>query len=190
MRHPDAGHSLSTRIVAVVAASALLSVLSATPALGAPRLDDGSGGSAPPVSSFSNVALNGTPQLATASIAPFLVIDDSGALGGWNVTLLLPTFQNGTGADCATGSTATIDATTLSMGAPVVSPADGLTSMVGVSSAGFTDFTTARKVVVADVGSGDGTYTVAPQILKLTVPATVYAGTYCTQATISITTGP
>ena len=190
MRHPDAGQSLSTRIVAVVAVSMLLSVLSAAPAIGDPRLDDGSGGSAPPISSFSPVALNGTPQLATASIAPFLVIDDSGTLGGWNVTLLVPTFQNGTGAGCGTGSTATIDATTLSMAAPVVSAADGLTSMTGVTSAGFTDFTTARKIVVADVGHGDGTYTVAPQILKLTVPASVYAGNYCTEATVSITTGP
>jgi|tagenome__1003787_1003787.scaffolds.fasta_scaffold20700217_1 hypothetical protein len=190
MRHPDAGQSLSTRIVAVVAASILVTVFAAAPATGDPRLDDGSGGSAPPISGFGNVALNGTPQLATASIAPFLVIDDSGALGGWNVTLLAPTFRNGTGADCATGSTATIDATTLSMGAPVVRPADGLTSMLGVTSAGFTDFTTARKIVVADVGHGDGTYTVAPQILKLTVPASVYAENYCTEITVSITTGP
>ena len=106
MRHLDAGQSLSTRIVAVVAASMLLSVLLAAPAIGDPRLDDGSGGSAPPISGFSTIALNGTPQLATASIAPFLVIDDSGMLGGWNVTLLVPTFQNGTGADCGTGSTA------------------------------------------------------------------------------------
>ena len=45
-----------------------------------------------------------------------------------------------------------------------------------------------RNVVL--VGHGDGTYTVAPQILKLTVPASVYAGNYCTEATISITTGP
>ena len=76
------------------------------------------------------------------------------------------------------------------MNPPVVSAADEQTSMTGVTSAGFTDFTTPRTIIAAAAGDGAGTYDVAPEILKLIVPADTIAGAYCTQATIAITSGP
>jgi hypothetical protein len=171
---------------------AVATLLTAVPAVGAgePRFDDTNGNGLPTVSPFGDVTLGGTSQLTTAEIAPFVVIDDSGTLNGWNVTLVIPNFQNGTGADCSTGATASIDTSTMSMNAPIVSPGDGQTSMTGVTSAGFTDFTSPQKIVVADVGHGDGTYVISPQILKLTIPATALAGSYCTTATIAIDSGP
>src|SRR5262245_45943170 len=150
-----------SRLAALVLA---LVLTSAGPAAAALHIDDGNGGSSPAISSFSDVTLNGTPQLATASIAPFTIIDDSGSGPGWNLTLQIPNVQNGTGLGCATGATTSVNATTLSMDAPVVAPADGGTSMTGVTAAGYTNFTVPQKIIDATAGNGAGTYTVAPAV--------------------------
>jgi hypothetical protein len=181
--------SLRARTVGVALAAMLVAVVTAAAASAAPPQFDPAAG-LPTVGNFSPVTLNGTTQLTSASIAPFTITDDSGALDGWHVTLLVPDFENGTGAGCAVGSTASIDGSNLSMNAPVVSAAVPPTSMTGVTSAGFRDFTTPRTIIAAAAGDGSGTYDVAPEILRLVVPANVEAGTYCTQATIAITSGP
>jgi hypothetical protein len=72
----------------------------------------------------------------------------------------------------------------------VVDNATNDTLMTGVTSTGFTDFTTARKIVVATATNGMGAYTVAPQLLRAVIPATAAAGTYCAAATIAVTSGP
>jgi len=176
-----------TRLVAIAAV-----LIACAPARSAsadpPAFDDGFG--APTIGQFNPVTLNGTQQLTSASMAPFVIVDDSGALAGWHVTLVAPDFMNGTGADCSIGATSTIPGANLSMNAPVVTAADAQTDMTGVTSAGFTDFTTPRTIITAAAGDGAGTYDVAPQILKLVVPANVLAGAYCTSATLAITSGP
>jgi hypothetical protein len=176
------------RIAGVLVAAALMAFTSASPAPADPPQFDG--GAVPTVGDFNPVTLNGTDQLTSATITPFVVKDDSGALAGWNVTLLVPDFRNGTGADCATDATASIAGANVSMNAPVVTAADISTSMTGITASGFTDFTTPRKIIVADAGDGAGTYDVAPGILNLIVPATSLVGAYCSEATIAITTGP
>jgi hypothetical protein len=180
------------RIVAVavaVAVAVVSTVAVAAPAIGAPpAFDVGSG--LPVVGNFNPVTLNGTTQLTSATIAPFVIIDDSGALAGWHVTLLVPDFRNGSGPGCETGASASIGGANVSMSAPLVTAADAQTDMTGVTSAGFNDFTTARTVIAADAGDGAGVYDVAPAIIRLTVPANVLTGAYCTQATIAITSGP
>jgi hypothetical protein len=180
---------MRVRIAAVAISGIVLTIAAAAPAPGAPpAFDVGSG--LPVVGNFNPVTLNGTTQLTSATIAPFVIIDDSGALAGWHVTLLVPDFRNGTGAGCETGATASISGANLSMNAPIVTAADADTDMAGVTSAGFSDFTTARTIIAATAGDGAGTYDVAPEILRLTVPANVIAGAYCSQATIAITSGP
>ena len=178
-----------TRIAGFALAAALVAGATATSARAdAPAFDAGSG--FPTVGNFSPVTLNGTDQLTSASIAPFVLTDTSGTLAGWHVTLLVPNFQNGTGADCSAGATASISGSNVSMNPPVVTAGDALTTMTGVTSTGFTDFTTAQTIIAASAGNGAGTYDVAPEILKLIVPANTLTGTYCTQATIAITSGP
>jgi len=177
-----------TRIVGAAVAAVVVALATALPA----RADspDFSGGSAPTIGQFNPVTLNGTEQLTSASIAPFVVTDDSGTLAGWHVTMLVPSFQNGTGADCSVGATAAIAGANVSMAAPVVSAADAQTALTGVTTSGFTDFTTPRTIVAAAVGDGAGVYDVSPALMKLIVPANALAGSYCTQATIEITSGP
>jgi hypothetical protein len=174
-----------TRIFGVAIAAVFLALARPAPA-DPPSFDNG----APTIGKFNPVTLNGTEQLTSASLAPFVIVDDSGALAGWHVTLVVPNFQNGTGADCSIGATASIGGSDLSMSAPVVTAADAQTDITGVTSAGFNDFTTPRAIITAAAGDGAGTYDVAPQILKLIVPANVLVGDYCTRATLAITSGP
>ncbi len=176
-------------LVAVVVAAVILQAAEPAAFAGAPRFDSGGNGF-PAVSNFSNITLNGLSQLATATISPFVVIDDSGTLAGWNVVLTIPDFHNGTGADCATGATATLLARSLAMNAPIVTAGDGSTDLTGVTSAGYTDFTSPRVIVDAAAGHGEGTFSITPQLLKLTVPANARAGAYCTLANLTITSGP
>jgi hypothetical protein len=172
--------------VLVFAACVLVPAGAAIASGGPPRFIGGD----PSIGDFSGVTLDGTSQLSTSTMTPFVVLDDTSPAAGWNVSLQVPDFQNGTGADCSTGATASIPASSLTMDAPVVTPADGGTSMTGVTSVGFTDFTTTRIIVDAAAGDGTGTYDVSPQILRVSVPADALAGAYCTEATIAINSGP
>lgn len=180
--HPRAA---LTRTVAAACAAALVGLWALPAAADPPQFD-----TLPVVGSFTGVTLNGTAQLATATITPFIVEDSSATLNGWNVTLTIPDLQNGTGDDCATGATETLPADHISMDAPVVTPADGTTSMTGVSAAGFTDFTSPRIIIDAAAGTGAGTYDVSPELVQLPIPPDTAAGTYCTLATIAIASGP
>jgi hypothetical protein len=165
---------------------ALVVALLAPPALADPPQFD----TFPTVGDFTPVTLNGTQQLSTATITPFIIDDGSGTLDGWNVTLTIPDLQNGTGQDCSTDATATLPAAGVTMDAPVVTPADGGTSMDGLTVAGYTDFTAPRIIIDAAAGNGAGTYDVSPELVQLTVPSGTKVGTYCTLATIAIASGP
>jgi hypothetical protein len=187
--HPTSQRFWGTRLLGVIVAAALLTVATASRAPADPPGFDAVPGS-PTIGTFNPVTLNGTQQLTSASIAPFVITDASGTLAGWHVTMFVPSFLNGTGPDCSVGATGSIDGVNVSMSAPVVSPANVLTDMTGVTTAGFADFTTPRTIISATVGEGDGTYDVSPATVKLIIPANALAGTYCTQATIAIISGP
>jgi hypothetical protein len=182
--------SAKSRWCSIVFGALAITLATATPAAADLRIDDGNGGSSPIISDFGDVTLNGSAQLASATIAPFTIIDDSGSGAGWNLSLQVPDFQNGTGVGCTTGATATIPANTLTMDAPVVAPADDSTTMDGVTAQAFIDFTSPQKIIVADVNQGAGTYTVAPQPMRLTVPTNAYAGSYCSEVTLALSSGP
>ncbi len=106
--------SMKKKLFAAAAAATLLAAISVAPAsadqfsnnsapgftinAGAgPRFDTAvaTGAVFPTVGNFADVTMNGTPQLTSAEIAPFTVIDDSGTGAGWHVTLLVPDFTSG-----------------------------------------------------------------------------------------------
>ncbi len=213
--------SMKTKIFAAAAAATLVAAVSvgtasaddhsnnSTPGFTinagtGPRFDTAVAGGTiyPTVGNFNNVTMNGTPQLTSAVIAPFTIIDDSGTGAGWSVSLLVPNFSDG-------GTPANIvPAAGVEMNAPVVAAANAQSLMGGVWSNPNVDFTTAKKIVDADptdlthnggapVGpdgtdkvAGMGTYLVSPQILKLVVPANAVAGAYTSTATIAIVNTP
>jgi hypothetical protein len=210
--------SMKKKLFAAAAAATLLAAISVAPAsadqfsnnsapgftinAGAgPRFDTAvaTGAVFPTVGNFADVTMNGTPQLTSAEIAPFTVIDDSGTGAGWHVTLLVPNFADGLNILPAAG---------VQMNAVVVGPGNADSAMGGVWSDPNVDFTTAKTIVEADPGdtthnggaplgpdgvakvAGVGTYLVSPQILKLVVPANALAGAYTTTATIAIVNAP
>jgi hypothetical protein len=156
----------------------------------------------PTVGDFNDVTMNGSPQLTSAVIAPFTVIDDSGTGAGWSVTLTVPDF------DDANTPPNVVPASGVQMNAPVVTAGNADSAMGGVWGIDNVDFTTGAKIVDADPAdtthnggaplgpdgatkvAGMGTYLVSPQILKLVVPANAIAGAYTTTAVIAITNTP
>jgi hypothetical protein len=210
--------SMKKKLFAAAAAATLIAAISAGPAsadqfsnnsapgftinAGAgPRFDTAvaTGAVFPTVGNFANVTMNGTPQLTSAAIAPFTVIDDSGTGAGWHVTLLVPNFTSGANVLPAAG---------VQMNAVVVAAGNTDSAMGGVWSDPNVDFTTAKTIVEANPAdtthnggaplgpdgltkvAGVGTYLVSPQILKLIVPANALAGAYTTTATIAIVNTP
>lgn len=205
--------SMRKKLFAATAAVALVGAITAGPASGAqsqnstpgftvgagaaPHFDTQLGGlAAPVVGAFNNVTMNGTPQLTSAAIAPFTVVDATGGGAGWHVTLLIPDFADVAGH--------VVPAALAEMKAPVVAGANTDSVLGGISESNNVDFTTAKPIIVADPGAvgapagpggvgtvaGMGTYLVSPQILKLVVPANAIAGAYSTTATIAIVNGP
>jgi hypothetical protein len=212
--------SLKTKLFAAAAAATLLTAVSVGTASAdqysqnsnpgftinagvGPRFDTAvaTGTVYPTVGNFNDVTMNGTPQLTSAVIDPFTIIDDSGSGAGWHVTLLVPDFTDGVPAHV-------VDASGAQMNAAVVSAGNADSAMGGVWADPIVDFTSAKTIITADPGdathnggaplasdgvtnvAGMGTYLVSPQILKLVVPADSIAGAYTTTATIAIVDGP
>jgi len=178
------------RIIGVLSAAMLLATMVGAPAHAAPgdlavtagTLDFDPTGSSPVFSVFSPVTLNGTPQLTSAMITPFTVVDATGSGAGWHVVLTVPNLVNG-------GDT--IAATNVTMSAPVVQGAAGSdTSLLTESAVTGVGLATGVTIVSAALTGGEGTYLVSPRILKVTVPDTAQAGTYTSAATVTIVTAP
>jgi hypothetical protein len=179
-----------------------------------PRFDtDVPSGTFPIINDFHDVTLNGTPQLTSAEIPPFTIIDDSGTGAGWNVTFTLPDFS---GTDVA--HPAILDASGASMNAPVLRPGTADSALGGVYTIPQVDFTAGQVIVRADPANllapdgidhvnhgngyaplsidgnahvaGMGTYLISPQIVKLVVPNTTIADDYTTTANFTIASGP
>ena len=177
------------RIIGVLSSAVLLAAIAGAPAhavtltitAGTLNFDGGT----PAISNFSGVTLNGTPQLTSLSVDPFTVVDATGSGDGWNVLLTIPDLSDG-----LLPTPHTIASSNISMVAPVVTAAttSSMTGVAGHASAG--GFNAGEKIVTAALGDGEGTYLVAPRILKLTIPVTTFATAYTSAATIATVDGP
>jgi len=173
----------------VLGSTALLSLAAFAPAahadvvVNAGTLDFDPAG-APTIGNFDPVTLNGNPQLTSLQVAPFTIIDATGSAAGWHVTLTVDDLVN---------TTSTIPATQITTSPWAVATAAG-SSSTGVAGVDYsalgTDFSAGQIVMDATAGNGAGTYLVSPTILKLTVPVDALTGTYTSNATIAVATGP
>ncbi len=144
-------------------------------------------GTPPTVSDFTDVTLNGAPQLTSAQIAPFGIADAQGdqTTGGWNVTIAATDLSDGSGH--------TIDAGNLTMVAPAVAGTFGAdASTIVTLPVDYDDLAGGGtiKMAAAPADQPGGTYLVSPGPLKLYVPQDVIAATYATTVTIAVTAGP
>ncbi|MCU1430553.1 MAG: hypothetical protein JWL83_4553 [Actinomycetia bacterium] len=182
---------LRNKLIGVISAAALLTAFAAGPAMAAAGDLVVTGGSlgfdpagAPTVSVFAPITLNGAPQLTTASIAPFTVVDGTGSAAGWHVNLTVGDLVNA-------GST--IQASNITMAAPLVAGVAGtspaaftLTAFTGVNGAG-----TAVKIISAPAtAASQGYFVVSPLPLKVVVPSTAIVGTYATTTVVAVVTAP
>lgn len=137
------------------------------------------------VSDFPAVVLNGEPATTTASMADFSVTDSSGA--GWHVSVSATQFAevDGTGAYVAGGKT--LPAGSLSMPAPTRSPSD---PAVSVAPGPYVIDGATVRIVTANVGV-TGTYQITQAgSLTLSIPSSAYAGSYRSDITVSVQSGP
>src|SRR4051794_30219113 len=167
------------RVIGLLGVVALAGALLAAPAHGG-TLDFGPPGH-PTIGNFAPVTLTGVETITSVSIDPFSVVDSTGSGAGWNVTLTVTDLVNGTSV---------IPASSMTMPAPIVAPADGASMTGVVAHATGGNLASGEKIVTASAGNGEGAYLVSPSLLTVTIPAGAVAGTYGGSATLSVVSGP
>jgi hypothetical protein len=143
----------------------------------------------PSASDFATTALTGAQQTINTNLASWGVDDATGSGAGWHVTMEASQFSGTGGITLPTGS--------LALTTPVVTPA-GINLAVPPLAQGATftlDNGSAVTVVDALAGTGQGAWTMtqsnlAGGDLALTVPADAAAGTYTSDLTFTLASGP
>jgi hypothetical protein len=194
--------SMTKRVVLGLAVATLLTAVAAAPAVadttgsasnqtatnlvvnaGALGFQDTLGN--PAMGNFADVTLNGSPQVTSANLAPFVVEDSTGTAAGWHVTFAVDQDLTN-GAHPALPSIVTT--------APVVTPdpgSDGTgVAATNLSGANQAITTSAWTAATATVGNGMGSYLVSPRPFVVTVPANAFVGTYTANFTVAIVSGP
>lgn len=149
-------------------------------------------------SDFGGITLNGAAQSTTATMDAFTVTDARGTGVGWNVTVSASSFKEyADGAYVASGKTLGTSRFTMATAsaAKVDATSSGLPTMTSGAytldaDADSDGVSEAVKIASAATDDGMGSYTVTPGQLGLSVPANVYAKTYRSDVTVTLSTGP
>jgi WxL domain surface cell wall-binding len=166
---------------------AVLALVATTAALAAPIVTTGNvtGGGAvsvnlPTTASFSKV-LTGDDQ--TASYAPLLaVVDATGSGNGWNMTIAASTFTDAASHTLAAGQLASVASACHSGSSCTAPTSSGITYPLALSS-------TPTKFFNAGLNTGLGKIDVTPTV-NVAIPGNAYAGTYTSNVTVAIVSGP
>jgi hypothetical protein len=177
-----------------VAAAVVLSVWAA-PALAGPAsvvVSPGAGLTvAPPaVGDFAVVTPGGPARSAEAQLGPFAVNDARGTGEGWTVTIQATSLRAWDGTGYVPGGVS-LPPGSLTLPGLAVAP-DGTDSPAPATAAGpYPLGGTAVTVARAHPGSAMGRYTFTPTAgLRVTVPADAPTGTYRSDVSVSVTSGP
>lgn len=181
----------------MVTVSILLGTVGAVPGAvdAQPMIVAVSGGSlglspTPAVGDFMVVTLDGSARKTEAGLDDFSVVDGRGTGDGWTVSVQATQFREWDGtAYVVNGKSLPVGS--LSMPAPTV-VAMGTESMPPEIAAGPFHIDGASVIIArAARGAGMGVYLLgAPEPLVLTVPASAYVGTYRSELSVSVTSGP
>ena len=146
------------------------------------------------LTNFTAIELDGSAKTSTATWTIGNITDATGTGAGWNVSLKLAPFKEWlTDAYVTDGvilAEESVKVTTL----PSITAVDETSSsaldiaIVGANTA--LDTATGAKLLTSDTGEGMGKYSVTGMTVTLSVPASVRAHTYKTDATVALTVGP
>ncbi len=182
---------LATVLTAMIAATAFAAGESGVTLTG-----DTLSGGAITFSDFSGVTLNGQQQTTTATWSIADVVDSRGTGAGWNLSLTmtqLKQYDTGESAYVPDGYTIPTSSVTVSA-APEVTLADGTSSpantITTVSTSTALDTGSPVTLLSAAVDGGMGSYNIGDLTATLAIRADAYAGTYKTDATVALVTGP
>lgn len=142
------------------------------------------------VSDFSAVSLSGSSATSTAVMSDFTVTDSRGTGEGWNVMVQGTPFAEWDGAGYVPGARM-LPAGSLSMSAPTVSSTEATPAPPTLTAGPYLIDGYAVKIASAAVDAGGGSYTFTQTgPLTLTIVAAAYAGTYRSEITVSVASGP
>jgi hypothetical protein len=143
----------------------------------------------PSAADFPATSLTGAQQIIHASLGSWGVTDARGTGAGWHVTFQASQFTDGTGDTLPLGS--------LTLVAPVITPGSlNLAVPPLLQGATFVlDGGSAVPIVHALSGTGQGAWTMTQANLlggdlSLVIPASAAAGTYTSNLTFTLATGP
>ncbi|WP_017381812.1 WxL domain-containing protein [Paenisporosarcina sp. TG-14] len=181
-------NSIFKKLVTGTAVLALLMTAFASASLAATsEVTGGSlGDSGITATNFEAVTLDGTTQTVTAQINSFTITDATGSGAGWNVSVAATQFMDGTGLK-------PLAAGALGLAAPAVTLVEDNSDPISTitTSSGIIDNGVAVEILSAALNGGKGSYSIASIPMTLTLmPKEVYAGTYTSTITTSLTTGP
>lgn len=142
------------------------------------------------VTDFSSVSLGGSLSKTTATMSDFSVSDTRGTGEGWNVVVQGTAFAQWNGT-AYVGGGKKLPAGSLSMPAPTVSSSEATPAPPTVTPGPYLIDGHAVKIASASPGAGQGTYSFTQTgPLTLTVVAAAYEGTYRSEITVSVASGP
>jgi len=145
-------------------------------------------------SNFSAVTLNGSQRTTTATWSLPNVTDARGTGAGWKYTpSLTPFAEYAAGAYVASGKTlaaSSLQVTTAPVVAQVDTSSSPANTVASVPASTALDTGSAVTLLSAAVDGGMGSYSASAMTAQLTIPASAYAKSYKTDATISLDTTP
>ncbi len=149
---------------------------------------------------FAGITLNGTQQTKDSNWAIANVVDPRGSGAGWNVSLTLSQFAqySVSGGVYIEGGHTLAGSSLKVTPAPVISKvdatSDATTTITPVTATTALDTGSPVKLLVTNgdntTPNGKGSYSFADMTSTLTVPAAAYAGTYKSDATVSLNVSP
>ncbi|MDB5058288.1 MAG: hypothetical protein JWO59_1760 [Chloroflexi bacterium] len=147
-------------------------------------------------SNFGGVTLNATRQTTTATWSIANISDARGTGTGWHLSLTLAQlaeYNTGTTSYVAGGKKLPTSSVTV-FTAPTVSLVDlsssATNTITPVSAGTALDTGSPVKLLSAAIGGGMGTYSFGAMTVSLSDPATTYARTYETDATVTLEDAP
>jgi hypothetical protein len=135
------------------------------------------------------ITLDGHQQTPTTTFAFTDIVDATGTAAGWHLNLTLTAFTDGLATPhiFPTSSLIVTRAPMISLLDPTSSPLSTIAS--GLAQLSALDTGVPIPLFTATAG-GSGSYSISPVGVSLNVPASTFATTYVSTATVDLVTGP